>query len=128
MIRNDCRLCLYNYIDSFSWTSHKLTWAVLLKMEAEYMSLSDASREAIVRTRLYSDLEISTASSPLLYSDSTSALSLTDESAPYQRSKHIDTWYHFIRDILEKGEIQVDYVPSEENPADVLTKALNADS
>jgi len=111
-----------------SWTSHKQNSVALSTMEAEYMSLSDASREAIVRTRLYSDLEISTASSPLLYSDSTSALSLTDESAPYQRSKHIDTRYHFIRDILEKGEIQVDYVPSEQNPADVFTKALNADS
>jgi len=111
-----------------SWTSHKQTSVALSTMQAEYMSLSDASREAIARTRLYSDLEITTASSPLLYSDSTSALSLTDESAPYQRAKHIDTRYHFIRDILEKGEIQVDYVPSEENPADILTKALNADA
>ena len=91
------------------------------------MSLSDASREAIARIHLYSDLDVTTASSPLLYSDSTSALSLTDESAPYQRSKHIDTRYHYIRDTL-KGEIQVDYVPSEENLANVFTNALNADS
>jgi hypothetical protein len=54
-------------------------------------------------------------------------LLLTDESSPYQRSKHIDTRYHYIRDILQKGEIQVDYVPSEENPADIFTKALGAD-
>ena len=110
------------------WMSHKQASVALSTMQSEYMALSDASREAIARVRLYSDLNISTASPPLLYSDSTSALSLTDESAPYQRSKHIDTRYHFIRDILQKGEIQVDYVPSEENPADILTKALNADS
>ena len=90
--------------------------------------IGPASGEAIAQVRLYSDLNISTAPPPLLYSDSTSALSLTDELAPHQRSKHIDTRYHFIRDILQKGEIQVDYVPSEENPADILTKALNADS
>ena len=35
--------------------------------------------------------------------------------------------YHYIRDILEKGEIQVDYVSSEENLVDVFTKALGAD-
>ena len=111
-----------------SWTSHKQTSVALSTMEAEYMSLSDASREAIARIHLYSDLDVSTVSPPLLYSDSTSALSLTDESAPYQRSKHIDTRYHYIRDILENGEIQVDYVSSAENPADVFTKALGAES
>lgn len=68
-----------------SWTSQKQPSVALSTMEAEYMSLSDA----IARSHLYSDLDISTASSPLLHSDSTSALSLTDESAPYQRSKHI---------------------------------------
>ena len=111
-----------------SWTSHKQTSVALSNMKAEYMSLSDASREAITRIHLYSDLDVSTVSPPLLYSDSTSALSLTDESAPYQRSKHIDTRYHYIRDILENGEIQVDYVSSAENPADVFTKALGAES
>ena len=79
-----------------SWTSHKQTSVALSTMEAEYMSLSDASREAIARIHLYSDLDVSTVSPPLLYSDSTSALSLTDESAPYQRSKPIDTRYHYI--------------------------------
>ena len=91
------------------------------------MALSDASREAVACTDLYSDLQITTDQPPLLYSDSTTAILLTDESSPYQRSKHIDTRYHYIRDILEKGEIQVDYVPSEDNPADVFMKALSAD-
>src|SRR5437016_4070046 len=91
------------------------------------MALSDASREAIACIQLYSDLQIVTDRPPLLYSDSITALLLTDESSPYQRSKHIDTRYHYIRDILQKGEIQVDYVSSEENPADIFTKALGAD-
>jgi len=91
------------------------------------MSLSDASREAAARSNLYSDLGI-TALPPLLYSDSTTALSLTDESAPYQRSKHIDVRYHYIRDVLQKDQIRVSYVPSEHNPADVFTKALPSPS
>src|SRR5947207_15927072 len=91
------------------------------------MTLSDASREAIAYIHLYSDLQIVINRSSLLYSDSITVLLLTDESAPYQRSKHIDTRYHYIRDILQKGEIQLDYVSSEENPADIFTKALGAD-
>jgi len=109
------------------WESHKQHSVALSTRDAEYMALSDASREAIARIHLYSDLQIVTNQPPLLYSDSITALLLTDESAPYQRSKHIDTRYHYIRDILQKGEIQVDYVPSEENPADIFTKALGAD-
>ena len=109
------------------WESHKQHSVALSTRDAEYMALSDASREAIARTHLYDDLQIITVQPPLLYSDSITALLLTDESAPYQRSKHIDTRYHYIRDILKKDQIQVDYVPSEENPADVFTKALSSD-
>lgn len=112
---------------SVVWESHKQQSVTLSTRDAEYMAVSDASREAITRIHLYTDLQITTAQPPLLYSDSITALLLTDESAPYQRSKHIDVRYHFIRDIVKKGEIQVDYVPSEENPADIFTKALNSD-
>ena len=84
------------------------------------MALSDASREAVARTHLYSNLQITTDKSPLLKSDSITALQLTDESSHYQRAKHIDVRYHYIRDILKMDEIRVDYVHLEENPVDVL--------
>src|SRR5271154_2819160 len=107
-----------------SWTSHKQTSNAVSTMEAEYMALSDASREAIARTHLYNDLDLSTTSPPLLLSDSQSALALTGDPTNYQRSKHIDIRYHFIRDVLQKDQISVDYIPSADQPADILTKAL----
>ena len=91
------------------------------------MILSDASREAIACIHLYSDLQIVTNRSPLLYSDRITVLLLTDESSLYQRSKHIDTRYHYIRDILQKGEIQMNYVFSKENSVDIFTKTFDAD-
>ena len=92
-------------------------------MEAEYMALSDASREAIARTHLYDDLNIATRA-PLLLSDSQSALALTGTSSNYPRSKHIDIRYHFIRDVIQKNQINVDYIPSGQQKADILTKSL----
>ena len=106
-----------------SWTSHKQTSNAVSTMEAEYMALSDASREAIARIQLYSDLTIYTPS-PLLFSDSQSALALTGDPTNYSRSKHIDIRYHFIRDVIQKNQISVDYIPSTDQPADILTKAL----
>jgi hypothetical protein len=73
------------------WESHKQHSFALSTRDGEYIALSDASREAIARTHLYDDLQVTTAQPPLLYSGSVTTLLLTDESAPYQKSKHIDT-------------------------------------
>ena len=40
------------------------------------------------------------------------------------RAKHIDVRVHFIRDLVSKGKVDVSYIPSEENDADILTKPL----
>ena len=53
-----------------------------------------------------------------------SAIKLIKNPEFHQRSKHIDVKYHFIRNLYEKGEINVKYVRSEEQAADVFTKVL----
>jgi len=108
-----------------SWSSHKQTSVALSTFEAEYMSLSDASREAIARTQLFKDLDIN-ADIPTLYSDNQAALEAVMNNAPHQRAKHIDIRFHFIRDVYNKSQIAIDYIPSKSQPADVLTKSLNA--
>jgi non-canonical (house-cleaning) NTP pyrophosphatase len=42
------------------------------------------------------------------------------------KTKHIDVKYHHTRDEIAKGKVEFSYVASAENPADILTKALNA--
>ena len=41
-----------------------------------------------------------------------------------KRSKYIDIYYYFIRDLAEKGELRVDYIPTEDMVADGITKPL----
>ena len=94
-------------------------------MEAEYMALSDASREGIARTHLYDDLRINTQP-PLILSDSQSALVLTGNPSNYARSKHKDIRYHFVCHIIQKGQIDFDYIPSSQQTADILTEALES--
>ena len=72
-------------------------------MEAEYISVSDAYTEATTQVHLYLDLDF-TAQPPLLLNNSTSALSLMNESK-VQVYRVINTQYHYIHDILQKGEI-----------------------
>jgi hypothetical protein len=56
--------------------------------------------------------------------DNQSAISLSKNPVLHDRSKHIDTKFHYIRKSVEEGRICLDYVSTQEQLADVLTKSL----
>jgi hypothetical protein len=56
--------------------------------------------------------------------DNKSAVALCKNPVYHERTKHIDIKYHFIRSCYEEGQLDVDYVRTEEQLADILTKAL----
>ena len=92
--------------------------------DAEYMAISDASREALARIQFFQELNISTASI-LVLSDSKTALEIANGTAlNYRKAKHIDIKYHAIRHYIQEDKIQVNHVPGTENIADIFTKAL----
>jgi hypothetical protein len=107
-----------------SWSSHKQSSVALSTYEAEYMALSDASREAIARAQFFQDIDIKT-DVPTLHSDNQAALSTVMSEVPHHRAKHIAIRYHFVRDEYNKSNIAIDYIPTKDQPADVLTKALH---
>jgi len=49
---------------------------------------------------------------------------LVKDNKFHSRTKHIDLWYHFIREAIEDKKIEIEYVLTEENVADIFTKAL----
>jgi hypothetical protein len=105
-----------------SWSRHKQSSVALSTMESEYMSLSDATREAIARHQFFKDLHI-LVNNPILHCDNQAALSIAQNPVHYQRSKHIAIRYHFIRQAVQ-DQISLDYVHTDVQIADVLTKAL----
>ena len=56
--------------------------------------------------------------------DNKSAIALSKNPVHPDRSKHIDTRYHFVRDCVDRGEVDIDHVSMTEQLADILTKAL----
>jgi hypothetical protein len=56
--------------------------------------------------------------------DNKPAIALSKNPSLHDRSKHIDTRYHFIRDCVERGEVDIDHISTTEQLADILTKAL----
>jgi len=56
--------------------------------------------------------------------DNQGALALVKNPHLHEQSKHIDVYYHYIRDLAEKQRLKIEYVPIAEMPADGLTKPL----
>lgn len=108
---------------AISWQSRKQKTVSLSSTEAEYTALSEASREAIYLRNLMH--EITDVFNVIdLYCDNQSALKLASSSQSHNRSKHIDVRCHFIRDVVKNKFVKVKYIPTEEMPADILTKGL----
>jgi hypothetical protein len=90
------------------------------------MALSAATQEAKFLLQLLGDMtgDNSLCDSFTMYCDNQGAISLAKNPVQHQRSKHIDIRYHFIRAEVQKGVMQVVYVPSEQNVADIFTKPV----
>jgi hypothetical protein len=107
-----------------SWQSQKQRVVAASSCEAEYIAASTTGCQGLWLSRLLGELLNSEVRAPMILVDNKSAISLCKNPVLHDRSKHIDTRYHLIRDYVEKGELEVEYVRTEEQLADILTKAL----
>lgn len=108
---------------AITWQSKKQQCVAQSTTEAEYVSAAIAAKEIVWLTRLLEDIGINSEKN-ILYVDNMSAIKLVQNPELHQRSKHIDVRYHFVRDLYEKGVINIKYVRSEDQCADILTKPL----
>ena len=107
-----------------SW-SQKQSSVALSTVEAKYMALSSASQECIWLRNVLSDLGQSSTSPTVVYEDNQPAISLAHNPEFHGRPKHMDIRYHFTREQVEKKSMRLEYCPTEEMIADVLTKGLS---
>ncbi|GJU49952.1 retrovirus-related pol polyprotein from transposon TNT 1-94 [Tanacetum coccineum] len=106
-----------------SWSSKNQDCTAMSSAEAEYVSLSACCAQVIwMRTQLldygfrYHKI--------LIYCDSQSAIAISCNPVQHSRTKHIDIRYHFIKEHVEKGTIELYFVETEYQLADLFTKAL----
>eukprot|EP00253_Pinus_taeda_P020153 PITA_20153 len=107
-----------------SWFSRKQQSVALSSAEAEYMAASLASCEAIWLRKMLFGLFGQPLRPSVIYCDNQSCIKLTDNPVFHDRSKHIGIRYHFIRDYVQKGAVKLKYISTDEQVADILTKAL----
>ncbi|KAH9733862.1 Integrase catalytic domain-containing protein [Citrus sinensis] len=106
-----------------SWKSTLQSVVALSTTEAEYIALTVAVKEAIWLKGLVTELGLE-QESVTVNCDSSSAIQLSKNPKYHERTKHVDVRMHFIREEIRSGVINVIKIPTEVNPADMLTKPL----
>ena len=116
-------VCLgYSTICGFSSTQKTTS---ISTAEAEYRALGDGVKEALFAKSVASFMVPSLLQKIIMvYVDNEGAINLATNPFSSARTKHIDVRFHFIRELVSSGTIAVEYVPTTEQRADILTKAL----
>ena len=104
-----------------SWKSRKQPTVALSTCEAEYISLASAVQESKFLRQICKDMNI-VIDDVVIHVDNQGAINLAKNPVNHQRSKHIDIKYHFIRSEIQAGNVKLEYVPTEDNVADIFTK------
>ena len=107
----------------FCWNSRAQKSIASSSTEAEYMSLSDTSRQLVWIRSLFTELGISLAPIPLC-GDNQGSIFLASNPVQEKRIKHIDLRYHYIREVIRQKQIELLFIEGAENPADLFTKNL----
>nr|GFA86011.1 hypothetical protein [Tanacetum cinerariifolium] len=104
------------------WSSKKQDCTSMSSAEAEYVS-SSASSAGRQRSRTLTDYGFHFDKIPM-YCDSKAAIAISCNPVQHSRTKHIDVRYHFIKEKVEKGIVELFFVGTEYQLADLFTKAL----
>ena len=110
-----------------SWSSKKQSVVALSTCEAEYIAACSTTCQASWLSSLLQELGIITGMAIELLVDSKSAIDLARNPVSHDRSKHIETKFHFLRDQVAKGKVKLVHCRTEVQLADIMTKALKAD-
>ena len=106
-----------------SWISRRQNTVALSSTEAEYMAIGVVTQEVLWFRMWLREVLGLTITVPI-YCDNVSAISMTSHETDHQRTKHIDIRHHFVRDHVVKMDIEMRWITTKDQEADILTKML----
>jgi hypothetical protein len=106
-----------------SWQSRAQKAIVLSATEAEYMALSDCSRQVVWIQNIFTELGFPVQPTQIC-ADNEGGIFIASNPVQERRTKHIDVRFHYVCDLIEQKRIDIVWVPTDENSADMFTKNL----
>jgi len=122
--RSTAGFCIYLGSNLISCTAKKQPTVSRSSTEAEYRALASATADLTWVSFVLRDIGCSLTPPIHLYCDNKSTISLTLNPVLHARTKHIEVDFHFVREKVSSGSLQVRYIPSAYQLADIFTKPL----
>ncbi|XP_003381487.1 conserved hypothetical protein [Trichinella spiralis] len=106
-----------------SWHSQKQKSVALSTTEAEYVAAGEGAKDMMWLMSLFAEVT-EVKQKPILFVDNMGAVKLSKNPEFYKRSNHIEVRFHFVREKYNEGKIDIQHIDSENQKAEILTKAL----
>eukprot|EP00253_Pinus_taeda_P033679 PITA_33679 len=107
-----------------TWACKKQAAIFLSSAEAEYRGAVEASKEALWLRQILSEFGFEQQHPTTIWCDNQSAIQLCKDPVQHQRSKHIELHMHFIRKLIHDHVLEAQYCSTDDQVADIFTKAL----
>ncbi|KAJ8753682.1 hypothetical protein K2173_026358 [Erythroxylum novogranatense] len=110
-----------------SWSAKKQSTIARSSTESEYRSIANTTAELLWIRSLLQELGVSVSSPPILWCDNLGATYLAANPMFHAQTKHIELDVHFVRDLVVQKHLQVQFLRSQDQIADIMTKPLPRD-
>ncbi|RVW64339.1 Retrovirus-related Pol polyprotein from transposon RE1 [Vitis vinifera] len=122
--RSTSGYCTYVWGNLVTWRSKKQSVVARSSAEAEVRAMAHGICEGIWLKRLLEELQLAPHGPMKLMCDNQAAISIAKNPVHHDRTKHVEIDRHFIKEKIEQKNIEVDYIPTRQQIADIMTKAV----
>jgi hypothetical protein len=109
---------------AIAWSSKKQSTIALSTAEAEYTAVTHAAKQVLWHWSLFYELSILQPETSVIHSDNQAMITIAHHPEFHACMKHIDITLHFLRDHIEKKNLEMTYINTCNNLADIFTKGL----
>jgi ribosomal protein S17E len=112
-------------VNMIDWRAKQQDVVALSSAESELISACSATQTAKYIRQLLMDLELKQDEPTMIMEDNQACIAMSNNPITHKRTKHIDVRFHFVREKVESKEVELVYIPTQYQLADILTKPLS---